>query len=106
MIDRESAHRSRTSENAADSSDTPIGISKKTIVYLVILVLIAVLCATYVMQIKKARSTGATSAETVTVSATASTAATAEAATTEEPAAEEQPAGEDASKTPEKPAAE
>ena len=93
MVDRESADKSGKSKNSVNAYEAPIGISKKTIVYLAIMVLIAVLCFTYVTQLKKARSGGTASNESVTISATSSTAATAEAASTEEPAAEA-PAGE------------
>lgn len=85
MVDRESSAKSRVSDNSADAYEAPIGISKKTIVYLAIIALIAVLCFAYVTQLRKARSGGSTANETVTVSATA---ATAEEASTEEPAEE------------------
>ena len=96
MIDRESSVKSRVSDNSEDAYETPIGISKKTIVYLAIIALIAVLCFAYVTQLRKARRSGSTANETVTVSATA---ATAEEASTEEPAEEapavEKPAAEE-----------
>ena len=97
MIDRESAGKSRHSKKAVASKknyEEPIGISKKTVVYLAIMVLIAVLCFAYVTQLRKAGRRGGTANETVTVSDTASTAA-AETASTEAPAAEaEAPAAE------------
>ena len=92
MIDRESAWKRSNDSNAAgsmDSNETAIGISKKAIVYLVIIGLIAVLCVAYVMQIKKARSGGSAPVETVTVSSEASTASTEEAAAAEEPSAQQ-----------------
>ena len=42
MVDRESARKSGRSDNSADAYEAPIGISKKTVVYLAIMVLIAV----------------------------------------------------------------
>ena len=99
MVDRESVGKGRASGSSADAYESPIGISKKTVVYLAIIVLIAVLCFTYVTQLKKARVNRSAANETVTVSATSSTAEAAEAAVTEEPAAEapaaEKPAAEE-----------
>lgn len=100
MVDRESARKSSKSDHSTDAYEAPIGISKKTVVYLAIIVLIAVLCFAYVAQLRKARRSGGTANETVTVSGTAAaeTAATeapaAEAPAAEEPAAEE-PAAEE-----------
>jgi len=92
MVDRESSGKSRVSDKSTDDYEAPIGISKKTVVYLAIIALIAVLCFAYVTQLRKARRSGGTANETVTVSGTASTAA-AETASTEAPA-EEAPAAD------------
>ena len=109
MVDRESAGKSRKPGSSADAYEAPIGISKKTVVYLAIIVLIAILCFTYVTQLKKARSGGSAANEEVTVSATSSTAEAAGAAATEEPAAEapaakkpaaEEPAAEESEEEP------
>ena len=105
MVDRESSGKSRMSDKSTDAYETPIGISKKTVVYLAIIALIAVLCFAYVTQLRKARRSGSAANETVTVS---STSATAETATTEEPAAEAPAADKPAAEEPaaDKPAAE
>ena len=107
MVDRESAGKSRKPGSSADAYEAPIGISKKTVVYLAIMVLIAVLCFAYVTQLRKAGRSGGTANETVTVSGTASTAA-AETASTEAPAAEAPAADKPAAEEPaaEEPAAE
>ena len=107
MVDRESARKSSKSDHSTDAYEAPIGISKKPVVYLVIIVLIAVLCFAYVAQLRKARRSGGTANETVTVSGTASTAA-AETAATEAPAAEAPAADKPAAEEPaaEEPAAE
>ena len=98
MIDRESAGSKRHSPKAVgskDSHEAPIGISKKTIVSGVILVLIVVLCAVYVMQIKKGRSAGPVPDEAVNVSATSGTAeAAGEEAAAQESTAQEAEAKE------------
>lgn len=98
MIDRESAGSKRHSPKAVgskDSHEAPIGISKKTIVSGVILVLIVVLCAVYVMQIKKGRSAGPVPDEAVNVSATSGTAeAAGEEAAAQESTAKESTAQE------------
>ena len=89
MIDRESHARSRkpgNAANSADSYDAPIGISKKVIVYVAIMALIAVLCVAYVMQIKRGRSGGSTRPETAAAAAASSEAATGEAAAEQEEA--------------------
>ena len=102
MIDRESSGRSRQPQKAVGSKNSyeaPIGISKKTVVYLAIMVLIAVLCFAYVTQLRKAGRSGGTANETVTVSDTASTAA-AETASTEAPAAEAPAADKPAAEEP------
>ena len=105
MIDRESSGRSRQPQKAVGSKNSyeaSIGISKKTIVSGVILVLIVVLCAVYVMQIKKARSGGPVSNETVTVSATSGTAeAAVEEAAAQESTAKEAATEKEAGKGPE-----
>ena len=105
MIDRESSGTSRQPQKAVGSKNSyeaPIGISKKTIVSGVILVLIVVLCAVYVMQIKKARSRGPVSNETVTVSATSGTAeAAVEEAAAQESTAKEAATEKEAGKGPE-----
>ena len=107
MIDRESAGSKRHSPKAVgskDSHEAPIGISKKTIVSGVILVLIVVLCAVYVMQIKKGRSAGPVPDEAVNVSATSGTAeaageeAAAQESTAKESTAQEAEAKEEAGK--------
>ena len=99
MVDRESVGKGRASGSSADAYESPIGISKKTVVYLAIIVLIAVLCFTYVTQLKKARVNRSAANETVTVSDTASTAA-AETASTEAPAAEAPAADKPAAEEP------
>ena len=107
MIDRESAGSSRHSQKAVgakDSYEAPIGISKKAIVSGVILVLIVVLCAVYVMQIKKGRSAGPVPDEAVNISATSGTAeaageeAAAQESTAKESTAQEAEAKEEAGK--------
>ena len=105
MIDRESAGSKRHSPKAVgskDSHEAPIGISKKTIVSGVILVLIVVLCAVYVMQIKKGRSAGPVPDEAVNVSATSGTAeAAVEEAAAQESTAKEAATEKEAGKGPE-----
>ena len=100
MVDRESAGKSRKPGSSADAYEAPIGISKKTVVCLTIIVLIAILCFTYVTQLKKARSGGSAANEAVTVSATSSTAEAAGEAATEEPAAEAPAAKKPAAEEP------
>ena len=105
MIDRESAGKSRHSKKAAASKknyEEPIGISKKTIVSGVILVLIAVLCAVYVMQFKKARSGSSAVNETVTVSAPAGTAEAAKEETAAQASTAKEAAEKEAGKDQEK----
>ena len=98
MIDRESSGRSRQPQKAVGSKNSyeaSIGISKKTIVSGVSLVLIVVLCAVYVMQIKKGRSAGPVPDEAVNVSATSGTAeAAGEEAAAQESTAQEAEAKE------------
>ena len=65
MVDRESGRGS--GHSAGDGSihnsyDEPVGISKKVIVYLVIVALIAVLGVVYVMQLRRGRGAGSGSA--------------------------------------------
>ena len=61
MIDREAAGGSLFRKNSAGSggnNNEPIGISNKTIVYLVTIILIAILCVVYGMQLRDARKGG------------------------------------------------
>ena len=97
MIDREAAGAGRlfrkNSASSGGNNQDQIGISNKTIVYLVTIVLIVILCIVYVMQLRDARRNGGDSAPA---------AVTVDAAQTAEPAAEapaETPAGE-AAETP------
>jgi hypothetical protein len=104
MIDREARDAGRLfrsgSAGSGDNNQNRIGISNKTIVYLVIIVLIAILCVVYGFQLRDARRGGQDSA------AAAVTGETAEIAATEEPAAEA-PAEAPAEQAPaEKPAEE
>lgn len=61
MIDREAAGGRLFGKNSAGSggkNNEPIGISNKTIVYLVTIVLIVILCVVYGMQLRDARKGG------------------------------------------------
>ena len=85
MIDREAAGGSLFRKNSAGSggnNNEPIGISNKTIVYLVTIILIAILCVVYGMQLRDARKGGQ---EQPAAAVTADTAQETQAA---EPAAE------------------
>ncbi|MBQ8053474.1 MAG: hypothetical protein IJ198_06740 [Lachnospiraceae bacterium] len=105
MIDREARGAGSLfgggSAGSGDNNQNRIGISNKTIVYLVIIVLIAILCVVYGFQLRDARRGGQDPA------ATAVTGETAETAATTEPAAEQTPAEAPAEQAPaEKPAEE
>ena len=98
MIDREARGAGRLfgsgSAGSGDNNQDRIGISNKTIVYLVIIVLIAILCVVYGFQLRDARRGGQDPAATAVTGETAGTAATAE------PAAEQTPAETPAEQAP------
>ena len=95
MIDREAAGGSLFRKNSAGSggnNNEPIGISNKTIVYLVTIVLIAILCVVYGMQLRDARKGGQQPAAAVTADTAQETQAAEPAAEAPAEAPEEAPA--------------
>ena len=78
MIDREARGAGRLfgsgSAGSGDNNQDRIGISNKTIVYLVIIVLIAILCVVYGFQLRDARRGGQDPAATAVAGETAGTA--------------------------------
>lgn len=102
MIDREAAERStffKKFSNGAEDVREQVGISKKAMVYLVIVVLIAILCVVYGYQLRKGRSGGGQEPNTAVTGSTAETAGEAE---TGAAAAKEKKAADGAEKDSEK----
>lgn len=104
MIDREAAERSaffKKFSNGAEDVREQVGISKKAMVYLVIVVLIAILCVVYGYQLRKGRSGGGQEPNTAVTGSTAETAGEAETGATAA-AAKEKKAADGAEKDSEK----
>lgn len=96
MIDRESAERNaffKKFSNGADDIREQVGISKKAMVYLVIVVLIAILCVVYVYQLRKGRTGGSQDPSTAVTGSTAEFAGEAETGSTAAAAQEKEAAG-------------